>query len=110
VKLSAALTVIAVSAMLAGGASLIGDALAHDEAPPSTITVPDDPFVTTTTHARDREQINECHVTREGMRPGEYESEFWQSFRCADGYEFTLVWGQATIRNTFGNALREDQP
>lgn len=61
--------------------------------------------------ARDREpQINECHVTREGSRPGEYEREYWQSFECADdGYQFTLVWGEATIRNTFGNALREEE-
>ncbi len=49
-------------------------------------------------------QVNECRVTREGSRPGEYDREYWQSFRCADDYEFTLVW----IRNTFGNALQKE--
>jgi hypothetical protein len=82
-----------------------------DAGEPPDYTVPEEPSPPTGPQLPgEGEEVNECHVTREGMRPAEFEREFWQSFQCADGYEFTLVWGQSTIRNTFGNALREDTP
>lgn len=78
---------------------------------PTIITVPEDPAPPTGPPLPgEGQEPNECHVTHEGSRPGEFEREFWQTFQCADGYEFTLVWGEATINNTFGNALREDTP
>lgn len=57
-----------------------------------------------------RVQENECDVIKEGGRPGEHEREFWQTWRCADGYRFTLVWGESSLLNMIWNLPDKPDP